>query len=687
MYKIELQDKNNNTIYPYSTGRTNFLVDKTDNVSTTISPVDRNKATVEIERGEYVFDPSKLTLHKALGNKHNKGGTPVNLVPDTFIFSDYKNMGITKPEKELFEFKLGGTNKPKNNTPAKLIDKEVDVNHHNRMVNILNNKHQDDIAKNSAMLMLQKNIEKLGKIAYLQENKKGFPQGVPEFARNSAPVYDDNLNTEIDQSTQYMKRGGYVLPTFSDGGTYHNNLEQRKKIYQEWLNNSSQLFPINNNDFNTYFENPSTLQSLYADNPNYDDAVVDMMKREGMTNLGRRLYGNQPSYNKSQYLRGFKDNLFDWRTLDIQRKNFNSQDEFNKLGYNKIDPEGNVYYTGSNNSYFIPNYPLDYTRPSNNQTIVDFRGMSSVSPLSSINTPINNNQINNSINRLVPGTINNTNNSNPVQNKIGMTNWQMFNAINPLLQSLNVKTQYPYRQQLNPVNTDINYITPDAQLANINQDLSINRNLSKILNPQLGYANNSSLYGKGLDAKNQVIGQVNQQNNQLANQYNQNVANLYNQNQAQNNAFNKQYYDQLQTSLKNKNDYKQFLKNQSLSTFNQYLSENQALNNKFNMMNAGYMQNGQTPFNLVNNGVGYNVNFNPNWQGDILSLRTGMNANNQNNIIISQLQEILNDPTADIKDKNAAIKNWNDLLESSKKKYGGKVGSSKFNYRNLKFKS
>ncbi len=180
------------------------LIDGMDKVSSKISPVAIRDANAEIEAGEYVFQPDKLSLHKALGKKHSKGGTPVNLPGNSFIFSDYKDLAITKPEKKLYEFGMGGTNKAKNNTPSKVLEKQLDIEHHNKMVKILNAKRQDDIAKNSATLMLTKNMEKIGQLAYLQENKKGFPQGIPDFARNTAPVYSNEVDTQISQAPQYM---------------------------------------------------------------------------------------------------------------------------------------------------------------------------------------------------------------------------------------------------------------------------------------------------------------------------------------------------------------------------------------------------------------------------------------------------------------------------------------------------
>jgi len=674
MYRIQIESKNSNLNGINSLSR---LVDGSDQITTKITPIDRNEANVEIEQGEYVFNPDKMTLHKALGKKHEKGGTPVNLPENSFIFSNYKDLAISKPEKQLFELNLGGTHKAKNNTPSKVLEKQIDINHHNKMVNILNANKHDDIAKTSAALMLQKNMDKLGQIAYIQEAKKQFPQGVPAFAQNSAPVYDPHTDEQISQSTQYMKFGGYVLPKFPIGGSYRNNIDQRKSIFYSWLNNSKTLFPLAIRDFDGYYNNPEKLQSLYATNPNYDDAVVDMMKREGMTNKGRNLYGNQPTYTKDQYLNGFQDNKFDWRTLDIQKHTYDSPEEFSKLGYKQTDPQGNVYYTGQGNSYVIPEYSkgLNYNRP---QSGLDYTRPQEFSNSQVFGLP-------NKPNTLTAGQVHPIQ-AQQVNNRIPMTAWQQFNATLPLLQGLGVKTQYPYRQQLNPVTAGPNYMNSDAQLTSIDQNFNSNRNLLKMLNPNQAFSANAANYGQGLDARNQVIAQTNQQNQQISSQYDQNVANLYNQTQAQNSQFNKGYYDQTQVAMKNRDDYKDFFRNKSLSTFNQYLSENQALNNKFNMLNAGKQDNnGNNPYNLVSNGIGYDVKYNNQWSGNPLNIQTGSNDMENNSFYSQMAQDYLSGKITLDPAQAGILREFIKNTTDQKKKLGGKMPKQpKMDYRNLK---
>lgn len=168
------------------------------------------RANVEIEKDEIVLRPDLSALHKAGGKKHSQGGTSVYLKPDSFVFSDDKSLAFTKKDHELFEFKKGGKFRPHDNTPAKVLEKNVDLKHYNKLSTNLADPHKDEIAKESSALMLEKYIQTIGNIAFLQEAKKDFPQGQPEFSQGTAPVYNTQLKEEIVEQKQYAKYGGTI---------------------------------------------------------------------------------------------------------------------------------------------------------------------------------------------------------------------------------------------------------------------------------------------------------------------------------------------------------------------------------------------------------------------------------------------------------------------------------------------
>lgn len=147
--------------------------------NTTLQPVNWDEANLEAERGEYVVgDIDGDGMHESAtvgGKKHSEGGTPLNLKPGSFVYSDNKKMALAGPELDMFG--KNGESKKKY-TPATLA-KQYDLNKYKA---ILQDKHADPMQKKTAELMLAANQKKLGQLAMVQESKKGFPTGMPQIA-------------------------------------------------------------------------------------------------------------------------------------------------------------------------------------------------------------------------------------------------------------------------------------------------------------------------------------------------------------------------------------------------------------------------------------------------------------------------------------------------------------------------
>ena len=147
-----------------------------------ISGVDREEANIEAEGGEYAVVPGEGGIpesYKINGPRHNAGGVPLNLAPDSFIFSDTKDMKI-KDKEILAEFGVSvpKKGKVKAKTPADLA-KNYDLNKYKE---ILMDPNSDMRERETAELMIENYNMKLGKLALVQESKKGFPQGANEIA-------------------------------------------------------------------------------------------------------------------------------------------------------------------------------------------------------------------------------------------------------------------------------------------------------------------------------------------------------------------------------------------------------------------------------------------------------------------------------------------------------------------------
>lgn len=197
----------------YDLGAEQPSIDKEPKINTTIKE-NPYRSNVEIEGGEIVLQPDLTALFKAKGKRHSQGGMDVLLKPESFIFSDFKDLSFKDKDLELFELKEGG----KSNTPAQVLKKNIDIKHYNSLVTILDDPYKDDLAKKSAALMLEKYIQTLGNIAYVQEEKKKFPQGLPAFSIGTAPVYDPTIKDQIMENKQYMKGGGTINNPYQSGG-------------------------------------------------------------------------------------------------------------------------------------------------------------------------------------------------------------------------------------------------------------------------------------------------------------------------------------------------------------------------------------------------------------------------------------------------------------------------------------
>tara|TARA_R110002096_G_scaffold41903_4_gene113031 strand:- start:23059 stop:25917 length:2859 start_codon:yes stop_codon:yes gene_type:complete len=154
-------------------GSTNFNNTKDDSVRYSLSSVPRDNANVEAEGGETVLtdlnDDGNFGLYDITGPRHSKGGVPMFLPEQSFIYSDTPKLKFGK--EEMSELDIAGDRK----TPAKL-SKRFGLNDY---YGELDSQYADNISSLSAELMLKKNMSDLSKLAFMQESKKSFSDGVP----------------------------------------------------------------------------------------------------------------------------------------------------------------------------------------------------------------------------------------------------------------------------------------------------------------------------------------------------------------------------------------------------------------------------------------------------------------------------------------------------------------------------
>ena len=123
--------------------------DREVDVRYSLSSVPRDVANIEAEGGETVLtdltNDGNYGLYNITGPRHSKGGVPMYLPEQSFIYSDTDKMKMDKAE--LAEF---GIKSKKKKTPAS-VSKGFQLN---KYYGLLNDEYADKIQANSAELML-----------------------------------------------------------------------------------------------------------------------------------------------------------------------------------------------------------------------------------------------------------------------------------------------------------------------------------------------------------------------------------------------------------------------------------------------------------------------------------------------------------------------------------------------------
>lgn len=232
-------------MYPYYSGR-----DEGKQIKDTMGAIPREEANVEVEDGEEgigdIAGTGDVSKFQFKGKSHADGGIPVKLPQGTFIYSKALKLDDDELIKKLF-----GLNKKKDGWSFSELSSKYDIN---KFTDAINDPKTDDIEKRSAQMMLDNNIQKLAEIALLQEQKKGWPDGVPDIVESIMP----GIGEQIEQAQmQEAKFGGKILPKAQNGDTikYGNpqdsflNKQNEKELHRikDSIDNKPKGINFNNN--------------------------------------------------------------------------------------------------------------------------------------------------------------------------------------------------------------------------------------------------------------------------------------------------------------------------------------------------------------------------------------------------------------------------------------------------------
>jgi len=184
-------------------------------VNKTLKAVDPSEANIEAEHGEIAVVPGMGGIpesYKISGNRHADGGVPLNLAPDSFIFSDHKKGDMKLKDKDMlaeFGMSVPKKGRVKGHTFADIANK-FDLNEYKKL---LLDPNSDDLERETAERMIQNYNLKLGKLALVQESKKGFPQEIPAIAM----PYLESIQADPNQFASQEPQGQPMQAAYGAG--------------------------------------------------------------------------------------------------------------------------------------------------------------------------------------------------------------------------------------------------------------------------------------------------------------------------------------------------------------------------------------------------------------------------------------------------------------------------------------
>ena len=198
-------------------------------INRTLKPTTKENATLEAEVGETIV--TNLSgdgipeFYKVGGKRHYKGGTPLNVPENSFIFSRDKSMKIDDPEVLKMFGKTGKSKK--SYTPAELST-SYDLNKYKEILADPSSSIRD---RETAEQMIKNYNLKLGALALVQESIKGFDNGIPNIAMpylksvgiDPAQLVNPQMAPTPDQMQTAMygkefKSKSSNMPAFKKGG-------------------------------------------------------------------------------------------------------------------------------------------------------------------------------------------------------------------------------------------------------------------------------------------------------------------------------------------------------------------------------------------------------------------------------------------------------------------------------------
>lgn len=313
-------------------------IDSSDLTGEYIYPLPKSmedNANVEIEKGEYVSTPDDVGPMEAKGNRHEDGGTPVDL-PEAHIISDYRtidddfasyvreNYGIRATEKDTYatlldryKKKIGLSEKYDDQERVfKRLEKNKDVKDKNtsELNKSILSKYVNDNQKEIDELEVQ--FRSFADIVYNKQEESKRQEKIDAFFRDGGKVdlsavrkQAKALNvSESDAKNwiydEYVKR----VRKMAEGGPTKEQIEWGKKVQQLLMKQFGRALNM---------------------------SIVDVADREQILNPDSGVNSNQNLQHRSSSGYGRVNNKAISNLLDINRwaNKYNTDGDFNTEGF------------------------------------------------------------------------------------------------------------------------------------------------------------------------------------------------------------------------------------------------------------------------------------------------------------------------------------------------------------------
>lgn len=346
-YREQLQNERKRSFIRYKEGggpKTNVGNGETFDTSSLtgeyIYPLPKSmegSANVEIEKGEYATRPDVVGPMESLGERHEKGGTPVSLPEGSHIVSDYRKI---TPEFATHIRDMYGIKVTPKNTYADVLDKyknKIGLKElYDDQEKVLKRLEKNEAVKDKNTSDLNKSI--LSK--YISENQSKIDDLEEDFRKFTDMVYkaqeDSKKNEKIEE---FFRNGGHISlskirSTAKQAGI--TEAEAKEIIYDEYVRQRRKMAEggPTKEQMDNAMQQAKLLNDIFGRALNF--GIVDVSGRNEILNPGSNVNANQYLQSRGSsfsYGRATPESVGNLVDVNRWARGFSSGNDFDTEGF------------------------------------------------------------------------------------------------------------------------------------------------------------------------------------------------------------------------------------------------------------------------------------------------------------------------------------------------------------------